>query len=83
MQRKRSREWVEPTEVQKERFKQALGSYTELGDTKEAERDEQQLFARLGRALIRVGKGLAGQLYPVGCVSCGATALSVQHLKIC
>ena len=51
MQRKRSREWVEPTEVQKERFKQALGSYTELGDTKEAERDEQQLFARLGRAL--------------------------------
>lgn len=51
MKRKRSREWVEPTAEQKERFKEALGTYTKLRDTKAAEHDDQQLFARLGRAL--------------------------------
>ena len=51
MKRKRSREWVEPTAEQKERFKEALGTYTKLGDKNSAASDEQKRLDKLGKAL--------------------------------
>ena len=49
--KRRNGEGLEPSFEQKERFKQALGTYTKLGDTKEAAKAEQKRLDKLGKAL--------------------------------